>query len=105
MKKYNIFDSIVVDKKEERFFEIFKNDLIKIEKIVSNGQSSPKDFWYIQEDNEFVILLKGFAIIEFEDKDMELNEGDYIIISALQKHRVKFTSQDSPTIWLAVFYK
>ena len=49
MEKYNIFDKIIVDKKEENFFEIFKNETIKIEKIVSNGQKSPENFWYEQE--------------------------------------------------------
>ncbi|CAM3923027.1 cupin domain-containing protein [Arcobacter cloacae] len=104
MEKYNIFDEIPVDKSEERFFEIFKNEIIKIEKIVSNGQKSPQNFWYEQEKNEFVLVLEGFAIVEFEDFEVELKKGDCLNIKAYQKHRVKFTSQTEPTIWFAVFY-
>ena len=104
MKKYNIFDKIIVDKKEENFFEIFKNETIKIEKIVSNGQKSPENFWYEQEKSEFILLLEGFAILEFENREVELKKGDCINIKAKQKHRVKFTSLDEPTIWFAVFY-
>ena len=104
MQKYNIFEQIIVDKSEEKFFEIFKNEKIKIEKIVSNGQISPENFWYEQEENEFVLLLEGFAIVEFEDFEMELKKGDCLNIKAMQKHRVKFTSQTEPTIWFAVFY-
>ena len=104
MEKYNIFDKIIVDKEEENFFEIFKNETIKIEKIVSNGQISPKNFWYEQEKSEYIILLEGFAVLEFEDKEIELKKGDCINIKAMQKHRVKFTSLDEPTIWFAVFY-
>ena len=104
MKKYNIFDKIIVDKKEENFFEIFKNETIKIEKIVSNGQISPENFWYEQEKSEFILLLEGFAILEFENREVELKKGDCINIKAKQKHRVKFTSLDEPTIWFAVFY-
>ena len=104
MQKYNIFEQIIVDKSEEKFFEIFKNEKIKIEKIVSNGQCSPDNFWYEQEENEFVLLLEGFAIVEFEDFEMELKKGDCLNIKAMQKHRVKFTSQTEPTIWFAVFY-
>lgn len=104
MEKYNIFDEIPVDKSEERFFEIFKNETIKIEKIVSNGQKSPQNFWYEQEKNEFVLVLEGFAIVEFEDFEVELKKGDCLNIKAYQKHRVKFTSQTEPTIWFAVFY-
>ena len=104
MEKYNIFDKIIVDKEEEKFFEIFKNETIKIEKIVSNGQKSPENFWYEQEKSEFILLLEGFAILEFENREVELKKGDCINIKAKQKHRVKFTSLDEPTIWFAVFY-
>lgn len=104
MEKYNIFDEIPVDKSEEKFFEIFKDEKIKIEKIVSNGQKSPQDFWYEQEKNEFVLVIEGFAIVEFEDFEVELKKGDCLNIKAYQKHRVKFTSLDETTIWFAVFY-
>ena len=104
MEKQNIFEQIIVDKKEEIFFEIFKNETIKIEKIVSNGQKSPENFWYEQEKSEFILLLEGFAILEFENREVELKKGDCLNIEAYQKHKVKFTSLDEPTIWFAVFY-
>lgn len=104
MKKYNIFEQIIVNKSEEQFFEIFKNETIKIEKIVSTGQKSPENFWYEQEKSEYILLLDGNAILEFEDKEIELEKGDCLNIKAFQKHRVKFTSIDEPTIWFAVFY-
>ena len=104
MQKYNIFEQIIVDKNEEKFFEIFKNEKIKIEKIVSNGQISPENFWYEQEKSEFVLLLEGFAILEFENRIVELKKGDCLNIEAYEKHRVKFTSLDEPTVWFAVFY-
>jgi len=101
----NIFKDIKIDKENEQFFDLIKKDDIRIEKIVSNGQVSPKDFWYSQDENEFVIVLKGKAILEFEDKEFTLKEGDYINIKKKEKHRVKYTSQSNPTIWLAIFYK
>lgn len=104
IEKYNIFDEIPIDKKEEKFFELFKNETIKVEKIVSNGQKSPENFWYKQEKSEYILLLSGFAILEFEDCEVGLKKGDCLNIKAMQKHRVKFTSQNEPTIWFAVFY-
>lgn len=104
IEKYNIFDEISYDKNEEKFFEIFKNEIIKIEKIVSNGQKSPENFWYEQEKSEFILVLEGFAILEFEDRIVELKKGDCLNIKAMEKHRVRFTSIDEPTIWFAVFY-
>ncbi len=101
----NIFNNIKIDKKNEQFFDLIKNDNVRIEKIVSNGQVSPKDFWYIQDENEFLLLLKGEAILEFEDKEITLKEGDFFNIEKKEKHRVKYTSETNTTIWLAVFYK
>ncbi len=105
MKTSNIFENIKIDKQNEQFFDLLKKDNLRIEKIVSNGQNSPKDFWYEQEEDEFVLLLDGFAILEFEDKEVELNKGDYINIPAFTKHRVKYTSKKQTTLWLAIFYK
>ena len=104
LKKYNIFDKVIIDKNEEIFFQIFKNESIRVERIVSNGQKSPEDFWYEQVENEYILLLSGNAILEFEDFEVELKKGDCLNIEAMQKHRVKFTSLDEPTIWFAVFY-
>lgn len=105
MQIENLFENIKIDKKAEQFISLFENKNIKIEKIVSNGQISAKDFWYEQEENEFVLLLDGYAIIEFEDEQIELNKGDFINIKSYKKHRVKYTCEEKPTIWLAIYYK
>ena len=98
----NIFN-IPKTSTEEIFTELLKTPNIKIEQIVSYGQSSPNDFWYDQEENEWVVVLDGEAVLEFEDKSVTLKKGEYINILAHQKHRVAYTT--NPTIWLAVFYK
>lgn len=104
MKKLNIFENVVIDKQNEEFLEIVKNDKLTVERIVSNAQKSPDGFWYDQDKNEFVMVLQGCAVLEFEDKEVELNKGDYLTIEAHRKHRVKYTSEKEPTIWLAIFY-
>lgn len=100
----NIFDDIKVDKTKEEFKELLKSENIRIERIVSNGQTSEDEFWYDQDENEFVLILEGKAILEFEDKEVFLQKGDCFDIKAHIKHRVKYTSKDKPTVWLAVFY-
>ena len=100
----NIFDNIIVNKDKEEFIDILKSENVRIERIVSNGQKSKDGFWYEQDENEFVLLLEGEAILEFEDKEVKLQKGDYLDIKAQVKHRVKYTSQKESTIWLAVFY-
>lgn len=100
----NIYESILVDNDKEEFIEILKSEKLRVERIVSTGQVSKKGFWYEQEENEFVLVLEGNAILEFEEKEISLKKGDFINIEAKRKHRVKYTSKDEPTIWLAIFY-
>ncbi len=78
---------------------------MKIERIISNGHTSPETGWYDQVQSEWVIVLQGSASIEFENEGVtELGAGDHLNIPAQQKHRVVRTSASPPTIWLAVFY-
>ena len=78
---------------------------VRIERIVSHGHVSPKDFWYDQEQHEWVVVLKGTARLQFEDGEVEMKVGDFVNIPAHKKHRVDWTTPDEPTIWLAVFYR
>ncbi|WP_309939948.1 cupin domain-containing protein [Aureibacter tunicatorum] len=102
----NIFDKLIADRSQEVFDILEESNSIKIERIVSFGQKSPSDFWYDQEESEWVIVLEGYAELEFEGGEIhKLGKGDYINIPARQKHRVIHTSPEEKTIWLAVFYK
>ncbi len=85
---------------------IHQNEVIKIEKIVSSGQSSPPGFWYDQTLNEWVILLSGAASVRLQkpDKVISLLPGDFLYIPAHQLHRVESTSSEQNTIWLAIFF-
>ena len=79
---------------------------VRIERIASHGHASPHDFWYDQDQHEWVTVLKGAARLRFEDCEwlVEMKPGDYLNIPAHKKHRVEWTMPDEPTIWLAVFY-
>lgn len=104
--KQNLYAKIPDEIPKEIFETLAGNKNIKIERIISQGHSSPKDFWYDQEETEWVILLKGNAKLQFEgDKIIEMLPGDYINIPSHTKHRVEWTDPEVRTIWLAVFYK
>ncbi len=91
--------------KDEVFEELITKESLKIERIISKGHITPKSKWYNQENDEWVILLKGKAILEFENSaDIELDEGDYINIPKYTKHRVSWTIPNEETIWLAIHY-
>ena len=106
MKTSNIFSKIPNNLKEELFEDIILKDNLKIERIVSKGHTTTEFQWYEQTSNEWVIVLKGEAILSFENKnDVELREGDYLNIPAYIKHKVSWTDPDKETIWLAIHYK
>lgn len=105
MKLQNIFSNIPHNTEKEWFELLIKNNTIAIERIVSKGQKSPESGWYDQEKNEWVIVLKGKAMLSFEDQSsIHLVEGDYINIPSHKKHKVAWTDPDNETIWLAVHY-
>ena len=105
MNKSNIFEAIPENLKEELFEELITKDSLKIERIVSYGHTTTEFDWYDQTSDEWVILLKGEAVLSFEyDDDVRLKAGDYLNIPAHTKHRVTWTQPDEETIWLAVHY-
>ncbi len=101
----NIFAQIPKDLKNEIFEDIIKTDNLKIERIISNGHTSPKSGWYESEQNEWVIVLKGEAVLSFENSDdVKLSAGDYLNIEAYTKHKVSWTQPNTETIWIAIYY-
>ena len=102
----NIFENLPTDLSSEVFESLItSSDTLKIERIVSKGHTSPESGWYDQAQHEWVIVLKGSAMLEFEHQDaVRLNPGDYVNIPAHQKHRVAWTDTFCETIWLAIHY-
>ncbi len=77
---------------------------VRIERIVSQGHTSPEGFWYDQDQHEWVVVLQGAARLRFEDGAIDMKPGDCLNIPAHKKHRVDWTTPAEPTIWLAVHY-
>lgn len=101
----NIFANIPQELATEVFENIVQNDAVQIQRIISRGHISPETGWYEQQKTEWVILLKGQAMILFDNQTtVYLEPGDYIEIQALQKHKVSWTDPDNETIWLSVHY-
>ncbi|MGQ9642571.1 MAG: cupin domain-containing protein [Ignavibacterium sp.] len=105
MKQQNFFSNIPENLSEEIIETILTHNNIRIERIISKGQSSPEDFWYDQTENEWILVLAGKAMIKFEEESIiTLHKGDYLLIPANQKHRVEWTDPEQHTIWLAIFF-
>lgn len=100
----NLFDIEKIPNSEELVTVLTESKNVRIERIVSSGQTSSEGFWYDQNENEFVALLQGEAVISYEDGSIILKAGDTVLIPAHKKHRVDFTSVEPPCVWLCVFY-
>ena len=124
-KKINIFDLKDLSVNEEIIKILFKNENVKIEKIISTGQTTD---WQESNKNEFVILIQGNAEIEYyrtrscEDKNFNANEniiknikntndmklqlgrGDVILIKKGERHRISYTSKNPCCVWICIFF-
>ncbi|MEI6122660.1 MAG: cupin domain-containing protein [Bacteroidota bacterium] len=103
--KGNLLKNLPDDASEELLNIVYQHKNIRIEQIISSGQTSPEMGWYDQSENEWVLLLQGNAQIEFEDSGVvTLGTGDYLLIGARRKHKVVFTSKKPDCVWLAIFF-
>lgn len=101
----NIFELIPEKLDEELVGVLLKNENVTIERIVSKGHASPATGWYDQEQNEWAVVVKGEAVLSFENgREETLTAGSYINIPAHTKHKVKWTHPTIETVWLAIYY-
>lgn len=101
----NLFAGIPGEMAEEMCTPLV-SDGIRIERIVSRGQASPPGFWYDQETDEWVLLVKGSAVLRFFDgREVPLAPGDHLLIPRHVRHRVERTDPQGETVWLAVHYR
>jgi len=97
----NLFANLANAQRGEEFLTLFDNANVKIERIVSHAHPSPAGFWYDQDEDEWVVVLRGSATLEFAGgEQVELRAGDYLTIGRHVQHRVARTSEE--TVWLAV---
>lgn len=102
-KKFELLKNIPSESKDEIFETLIEKKDIKIERIISYGQTSPKDYWYDQDQDEFVLLIEGEAKIKYESGEIiKLEKGSSLYIKAHEKHQVIYTA--NPSIWLAIFF-
>ena len=99
----NLFEDILPRADEEIVTELLSREGVRIERIVSTGQSTPSNNPYNQAHDEWVLLLAGSAGLWIEGEgDHTLRPGDHVLIQAHRTHRVTWTAKDEPTVWLAI---
>ena len=106
-KKGNIYAAAPMPSDGSEFSEVLlQQESFRIERIISEGQTTAEGTWYDQATDEWVILLQGDAGVEIEHSDIvKLSQGDYLLIPAHTLHRVVYTSKKPHCVWLALHAK
>jgi cupin 2 domain-containing protein len=102
----NLFDDVPARLAAERIDVLLSAPGVRIERIVSTGHATPPGDWYDQAADEWVLVLRGRARlrVEGEAHARDLFPGDHLLLRAHVRHRVEWTDEAAPTVWLAVHH-
>lgn len=89
---------------DEVFDTLLDGGRFRLLRIVSNGQATPAGVWLDQDDDEWVLVVAGAAVllVEGEEKGRAMVPSDWLFLPAHCRHRVEWTDPDQPTVWLAL---
>jgi cupin 2 domain-containing protein len=93
----NIYDYTIPDMGEE-FTTLLKHKNIQINNIVSSDKLEDK--LYIQDEDEWLVLIKGKATLLLDGETKILEDGDTLFIPAKTPHKILSTIKG--TLWLTV---
>ena len=82
----------------EEMHELLSQRNLVVEQILSAASSEPAA--YLQEQDEWVVVLAGGASMTVGGEPVELGPGDWVLLPAGVQHTVERTEQG--TSWLAV---
>lgn len=102
----NLFTDIPEHLPAEWLQDLLVHRGLRIERIVSRGHTTPPGHWYEQDWDEWVLLIRGDAELEYRDPPARrrLAPGDWLFIPAGVAHRVSWTTPDEDTLWLALLW-
>ncbi len=104
MNLFSIPSTLPEEEELKRVLLTDKN--VRVEHIVSTGQTTPENEWCVQDEHEWVCVLSGVGELTYDDGLVQrLNAGETTFIPAGSPHQVSYTSGgDDPCVWLCVFW-
>ncbi len=93
----NIYDHTTPNTGED-FTTLLEHKNIKINRIVSSSDVEPVE--YVQDEDEWVVVIEGKATLLLDNEKKVLKKGDTFFIPAKTPHKVLKTKDG--TVWLAV---
>jgi len=94
----NLYGDALTPAQGERFEPLLQHKNLVIERIISSAATKPTTF--VQEQDEWVLLVQGTAILDIDGTAKSLKAGDYVFLPAKTPHTVKQASASA--LWLAV---
>jgi len=96
----NIYDTIA-PKSGETFTTLLEHKNININRIVSSSDVEPIE--YIQEEDEWLVLLEGEATLLVDKKEEILTKGETLFIPAKTPHTILKTSSGTVCLTVHIF--
>lgn len=94
----NLYEDALPPATGERFDTLLSHQGLVIERIVSTSRIESQE--YVQEQDEWVVLLTGDALLEVAGREVPLRAGEYLFLPSHTPHTVLKVSQGA--LWLAV---
>ncbi len=94
----NLFDISHPPATGELFEVLARSEGLEVERIVSSADVPPTD--YLQPHDEWVVLLRGSAVLAVRGEEYRLEPGDWHWLPRGTPHSVVETAEG--TVWLAV---
>lgn len=98
MQICNLFADAALPPTGERFDTLLDHGNLVIERILSSANVVPTQ--YVQAQDEWVMLLRGEAVLEVAGRRIELKSGDYLYLPSRTPHTVASVSEGA--LWLAI---
>jgi len=88
---------------------LFENQSIKIDRVTVRGQITPRDEFPDEPSYEFIHLIKGHLVLEYQERSgrpnkISLRPSEFAIKSPQERTRADFTSLDEDTVYLKISY-
>lgn len=94
----NLYENALPPATGERFDTLLSHRGLVIERIVSTSRIASQA--YVQEQDEWVVLLQGEARLDVAGRELALRAGDYLFLPSRTPHTVLQVSDGA--LWLAV---
>ena len=93
----NIYDYIT-PRRGENLTTLLSHKNIKINRIISSDQLEETE--YLQEEDEWLVLLEGEATLLIQNEEKKLQRGETLFIEKNTPHQILKTAKG--TVWLTV---